>query len=611
MRIPGEAEARRVVVAHIDLRHAGRVDDLLAIPADAEVQRHALRRLPRVVREEAVAQHAALRERRRLVHERLARRAVHEQRQRVGRAAESVERVDHQVPHDLAAELEVVIAAPAALRVAERPVHLRTAAIERDVVHAARDEVVAGVLDPWRRALARAPPDRLVRPCAHFEQQRAREHRVVFELPDARRKMRVPHRIRVHDRGRRAAAGNLDRAEVIRLVLVGVLEVDDRFLRPRHVVGDLPRPHRHPRLLHVVDERRIPLSARRPAVRAVPPQLVLRHEAAEIDVEVLERAEAVRVDRGEHVAAGDARRELRGVDVVRLHRVVLVVGVERAVVRVAAGLRDELAEHAGVGHLGGVADGVDGDLGERSVVGVVEIAAAAARSLVHHDAFDDAAVDAAAAREAVRGVGLLRERAAAADVDARHRDGRRLRDDRPEIARSRQAREPLAVEMRRHVGRLQIDDRRRAADGDRFGDRARAHLDVDRRREAEADVNARARDRSEAGELERERVLAGREVRQTEEAVLIAHGRGSAHDGGTGDGDGDAGKDGLRRVGDGAVDRTGRRAHRLRVDRGRGQQQRARERRTRPGECHDTNLPSTETARMGTRKCKVVNDPAR
>src|SRR6185369_596101 len=36
-RVPGEAEARRVVFLQIDLRHAGGVDDLLAVPAHAGV----------------------------------------------------------------------------------------------------------------------------------------------------------------------------------------------------------------------------------------------------------------------------------------------------------------------------------------------------------------------------------------------------------------------------------------------------------------------------------------------------------------------------------------------------------------------------------------------
>ena len=237
-----------------------------------------------------------------------------------------------------------------------------------------------------------------------------------------------------------------------------MLEVPDELLRRREVVRDLAGADRHPRVLHGVDERRITLSGRRPPIGAVPPHPVARNEPSEVGVEVLERAEPIRIGRRQDVAARHAGGNLRRVDVVRLHRIVLVVGVQRAVVGVAARLRDELAEHAGIRHLRGVADGTDGNLRERAVVGVIQIAAAAARAFVHHDAFDDAAVDAAAARQSVRGVWLLCERAAAADVDARHRHGRRLRHHGPEIARPRKARQPLGIEMRRHVGRLQIDD---------------------------------------------------------------------------------------------------------------------------------------------------------
>ena len=93
----------------------------------------------------------------------------------------------------------------------------------------------------------------------------------------------------------------------------------------------------------------------------------------------------------------------------------------------------------GARHLGAVADGVDRDLGERAVVGVVHVAATAAGALVDHDAFDLGAVDAAGAGEPVGRVGLLRQRAAAADIHASHRDGRRLREHRPVVARAGQA----------------------------------------------------------------------------------------------------------------------------------------------------------------------------
>ncbi len=43
-RIPDEPEARRVVLLHVDLRRARRVDDLLAVPPNASVDRQVLER---------------------------------------------------------------------------------------------------------------------------------------------------------------------------------------------------------------------------------------------------------------------------------------------------------------------------------------------------------------------------------------------------------------------------------------------------------------------------------------------------------------------------------------------------------------------------------------
>src|SRR6185369_17684879 len=78
-----------------------------------------------------------------------------------------------------------------------------------------------------------------------------------------------------------------------------------------------------------------------PAYRRVPPQLVLLQEPADVAIEVAVAVHAVGVLRAQAPTAGDARRDLRGVDVERLpvHR--LVVAVERSGEAVAAGLADE------------------------------------------------------------------------------------------------------------------------------------------------------------------------------------------------------------------------------------------------------------------------------
>ena len=120
-------------------------------------------------------------------------------------------------------------------------------------------------------------------------------------------------------------------------------------------------------------------------------------------------------------------------------------------------------------------------------------------------------------------------------------------------------------------------------------------------------MNACARDGAEAGQLERQLVIAGREARQTKESVLIGHRRRRSHDRRARQRDGDAGKDGVRRIGNRAVDRAGRRADRLRTRDGRrdDEEKKAEERRQAPDEGHDCNLQMCVASTLNMYGCQT------
>src|SRR6185295_20285793 len=98
----------------------------------------------------------------------------------VARIAEAAERLVEAIEHELAADLEVVRAAPVVLEVAERGVGLRAPPPVVDAEDAARDEVGADVLDARRAALVVAVPERFHRPAAHGEEDAVRQRAVVL-----------------------------------------------------------------------------------------------------------------------------------------------------------------------------------------------------------------------------------------------------------------------------------------------------------------------------------------------------------------------------------------------------------------------------------------------
>ena len=168
------------------------------------------------------------------------------------------------------------------------------------------------------------------------------------------------------------------------------------------------------------------------AVRAVVPQAILDDVSAEADVRVLILIEAIDVLRLQAAAAGQAARDLIGVDVERLPLLRRVAAEEGAAELVAARLADELRLHAGRRRLGGVRRRIDLHLFHAADVRIV---AERARGFSGVETLED---HAHLAGGAIHDEALLRAVGAAAHVDACHLHGRRLRQQREVIARRRQ-----------------------------------------------------------------------------------------------------------------------------------------------------------------------------
>jgi hypothetical protein len=215
---------------------------------------------------------------------------------------------------------------------------------------------------------------------------------------------------------------------------------------------------------------------------------------------------AVEIGCIEAAAAPHAEILLRLIDVPRLDVLVLVVRIDPAVVRVAAGLRDELGHHTRPRHLRRIRAGRHGDFFYCAVV-VIETGGVGAFSidnpLDHRPMLIRLRV--------VRRIAGLGPGSAAAHVDALHLDGRRGRQDRPEIARVRQRRQLLRVEVGRRLRGRDVDNRRLAAHGDRLRQRRNLQLDIDGRRKPEADAEPRTDDGFEPREFVFDRVVTRRD----------------------------------------------------------------------------------------------------
>src|SRR5262249_24297778 len=216
------------------------------------------------------------------------------------------------------------------------------------------------------------------------------------------------------------------------------------------------------------------------AIREVPPHLVLLEQAADVDVRVAALLRLVAVQ-AEGAAVGRAEQEPRRqilLDVLADHRVVLEVLVDLALEFVAARFAEHLALHARRRHFGALTDRAEEYFFERAVV---DVEAGAARAFGRGDALYDDAVLAAVTVGAVAG---LRAGAVAADVDARHADRRRHREQRPQVARVGNLLELFELEVLLHARRGGVDDRRIAGDRHRLLQRCDRELHIDRGGEA-------------------------------------------------------------------------------------------------------------------------------
>ena len=94
-----------------------------------------------------------------------------------------------------------------------------------------------------------------------------------------------------------------------------------------------------------------------------PPDLVLDDGAAQIDVQIVIRREAITVGADHRARAG---RRLIGGEIAALERVILVIVVQAHAGVVAAALTDKLRQHAGLRHFGRVGGRADEHLFERT-----------------------------------------------------------------------------------------------------------------------------------------------------------------------------------------------------------------------------------------------------
>ena len=290
--------------------------------------------------------------------------------------------------------------------------------------------------------------------------------------------------------------------------------------------------------------------------------LILFQVPAHVRGEIPETLQPIDIPRVEAWPPRDAARELTVIDVGGLERVVLEICVQAAVIRVAPGLADVLAQSARHWHRGRLAHGGYGNLRKRREVGEVVVVHAVGPA--DTNAFNLITVHSGRRPQSVGGVLLQAKRAVASHVHFRKRHARRVRHDREEVARAWQARELVAVKMGRDDCRRDVDHRRRATDGDAIVNGTRAQLDADGCRETEPDVDALADNRPEAGKLKRERVVAQGHCRKAVGARIVGDAGAGGHQRRPRQRDGHVGHDGLRAVCDDSIDGTRRRGHGLR-----------------------------------------------
>ena len=271
--------------------------------------------------------------------------------------------------------------------------------------------------------------------------ERVRHGGVGLALPHAHGKHHTLQCITGH-RGQARAGG-----EITGLPEGLVLEVSNELLTSRQQVGDLPRRDRRVARGSRVEQPGVLLRNLRGAVRAIPPRFVFFQIPAHVRIEIPETLQPIDIPHVEARPARDAERDLTGVDIGGGERIVLEVRVETAVIRVASGLADVLAQSARHRHCGVLPDGRDGNLRERREVGEVVVVRAVGPA--DTNAFNLIAVHPRGRPQSIGRVLLQGERPVTAHVHFRKRHARRVRHDREEVARARQSGERVAIEMGR------------------------------------------------------------------------------------------------------------------------------------------------------------------
>ena len=242
---------------------------------------------------------------------------------------------------DLAADLEVVAAAPPVLEIAERPEHLVARRdVEPAVAIAAADDVGRQVGVGRGLRVARVRPQVVELAAADLEERAVADDAVPLTLVGVRPIVLVPGRVgaRVDGGGRR----DEERVEAVRLRLLAPRAVANQLVVGGDRVGPLHGDVLQVRLEGLdreIRQQRLDLLI---AQRAVPPDLVLLQEAADVAIQVVVAVQAIQIGFGEPAAGFQAELDLIRVDVARLDVFAFVVRVDLAVIGVAAGLGNEL-----------------------------------------------------------------------------------------------------------------------------------------------------------------------------------------------------------------------------------------------------------------------------
>ena len=171
-----------------------------------------------------------------------------------------------------------------------------------------------------------------------------------------------------HLRGCIASAANPYRAKVVGLLLLIALVVRDQLVILVEIGGDLRRPHRHDRVLDIIDKGRVALDRSQLPVRAVPPQTILDHVAADVRTHIAKQTQAIDIPHIECVAPSHPLSNLFVINVVlSSQRFVLEVESLRCLGLIfRRTCRSTGSEYQAERHLGSVAYGVDCNLGKRA-----------------------------------------------------------------------------------------------------------------------------------------------------------------------------------------------------------------------------------------------------